>query len=57
MRRLNQMSNLSRIFDCFGRRFGESRILFKNVELIDSNVAFHMHLILDLNSAHVKCDV
>ena len=25
--------------------------------LIDSNVAFHMHLILEFNSAHVKCDV
>ena len=26
MRRLNQMSNLSRIFDCFSRRFDVSRI-------------------------------
>ena len=25
--------------------------------LIDSNVAFHIHLILELNSEHVKCNV
>lgn len=25
--------------------------------LIDSNVAFHMHLILELSLPHVKCDV
>ena len=58
MRRLNQKSNLSRIFDCSGRRYwGESRI-YVNMQsnLIDSNVALHMHLTLALSSAHVKFD-
>ena len=52
MRCLNQMSNLNRIFDCLSRRSGE--VVFN---LIDSNVASHMHLILGLNSAPVKFDV
>ena len=57
MRRLNQKSTLSRIFDCFGRRYGKRRIQFKQSNLSDSNVALHMHLTLALSSAHVKFDV
>ena len=52
MRCLNQMSNLNGIFDCPSRRSG--KVVFN---LIDSNVASDMHLILGLNSAPVKCDV
>ena len=60
MRRLNQKSNLSRImdcFDCFSRRYGKRRIEFEQSNLIDSNVAPHMHLTRTLSSAHVKFDV
>ena len=48
----------SRTFDCSSRRYGESRI-YVNMQsnLIDSNVAFHMHLTLSLSSAQVKFDV
>ena len=55
MRRLSQKSNLSRIFDCSSRRYCESRI-YVNMQsnLIDSNVALHMHLTLSLSSGHVK---
>ena len=58
MRRLNQKSNLSRIFDCSSRRYCESRI-YVNMQsnLIDSNVALHMHLTLSLSSGHVKLAV
>ena len=58
MRRLNQKSNLSRTFDCSSRRCGDSRI-YVNMQsnLIDSNVALHMHLTLSLSSTHVKLDV
>ena len=58
MRRLNQTSNLSPIFDCFSGKFG-TRFVF-NLELwnlTDSDVALHLQLILELNSAHVKFDV
>ena len=60
MRRLNQKSNLSRIFDSFSRRYGKRRInlkIFEQSNLIDSNAALHMHLTLVLCSAHVKFDV
>ena len=42
MRRLNQKSNLSRIFDYFSRRYGKRRIKFKQSNLIDSNVALRV---------------
>ena len=57
MRRLNQKSNLSRIIDCFSRRYGKRRIEFEQSNLIDSNVALHMHLTRALSSAQVKLDV
>ena len=57
MRRLNQKSNLSRVFDGSSRRYGESRI-YVNMQsnLIDSNAALHMHLTLALSSGHAKFD-
>ena len=44
-------------FDCFSRRYGKRRIEFEQSNLIDSNVAPHMHLSRTLSSAHVKFDV
>ena len=51
------MSNQSRIFDCFSGRFGKVVFNLELENLIDSEVASHMLLILELNSAHVKLDV
>ena len=39
MRVLNQMLNLSRIFDCFIRRFGKVVFNLKLSNLVDSDVA------------------
>ena len=39
MRLLNQMLNLSRIFDCFIRRFGKAVFNLKLSNLVDSDVA------------------
>ena len=47
MRHLNQMSNLSRIFDCFSRGFGKVAFNLKLSNLSDSEVASHTQLILD----------
>ena len=41
MRRLDEMSNQSRIFDCFGGRFGKVVFNLKLANLIDSEVASH----------------
>ena len=56
-RRLNQMSNQSRIFDCFSRRFGKVVSNLQLSNLIDSDLASHAQSFLELNSEHVKCDV
>ena len=39
----------------FYSQIGQKIYLLWN--LIDSNVAFHVHLILEVNSEHVKCNV
>ena len=57
VRRLDEMCNQSRIFDCFGGRFGKVVFNLKLANLIDSEVASDVLLILELNSAHVKLDV
>ena len=57
MRRLNQMSNLSRIFDCFSGRFGKVVFNLKLSNSTDSDVASHVQFILELNSALVKFPV
>ena len=57
MRRLNQMSNLSRIFDCFSGRFGKVVFNLKLSNSTDSDVASHVQFILELNSALVKFSV
>ena len=57
MRRLNEMPNQSQIFDCSSGRFGKVVFNLKLANLIDSEVASHMLLILELNSARVKLDV
>ena len=44
-----------RLFQSQIRR--KSNFFSKLSNLIDSNVAFHMQLILEFYSAHVKCDV
>ena len=48
MRRLNQMSNLSRIFDCFSGRFGKVVFNLKLSNSTDSDVASHVQFILEL---------
>ena len=57
MRRLNQMSNLCRIFDCFSGRFGKVVFNLKLSNSTDSDVASHVQFILELNSALVKFSV
>ena len=54
MRRLNQMSNLSRIFDCFSGRFGKVVFNLKLSNSTDSDVASHVQFILEFNWALVK---
>ena len=54
MRRLNQMSNLWRIFDCFSGRFGKVVFNLKLPNSTDSDVASHVQFILELNWALVK---
>ena len=54
MRRLNQMSNLSRIFDCFSGSFGKVVFNLKLSNSTDSDVASHVQFILELNWALVK---
>ena len=51
MRRLNQMSNLSRIFDYFSGRCGKVVFNLKLSNSADSDVASHVQFILELNSA------
>ena len=54
MRRLNQMSNLSRIFDCFSGRFGKVVFNLKLSNSTDSDVASLVQFILELNWALVS---
>ena len=49
-------SNL-RLFQSQIRRKSHLIYVYKQSDLIDSNVALHMHLTLALSSAHVKFDV
>ena len=53
MRRLNQLSTFSRILE-YSTELGFNANL---PNLIDLNIAFYMHLIRELDSVHVKCDV
>ena len=55
--RLNNESNLSRIFHCLSCRFGKAVLNLILSNLVDSDVASHMQLItLGLNSPDVKFD-
>ena len=57
MRRLNQLSKFSGIFDWISRIFDWLASNWNMLHLIDLDVAFYMHLIWQFDSAHVKCDV
>ena len=57
IRRLNQLSNFSRIFDWISRIFDWLALNWNMLHLIDLDVAVYMHLIRQFNSTHVKCDV
>ena len=57
MRRLNQLSNFSRIFDWISRIFDWLALNWNMSHLIDLDVAFYMALIWQFDSAHVNCDV
>ena len=57
MRRLNQLSNFSRIFDWSVEYSTELALNWNMMHLIDLDVAFYMYLIQEYDSAHVKCDV
>ena len=57
MRRLNQLSKFSRIFDWISRIFDWLASNWNVSHLIDLDVAFYMQLIWQFDSAHVKCDV
>ena len=57
MRRLNQMLNLSRFFDCFSRRFDKLLFNLKLSNLVDSDVTSQSSFLsLELNWARVKID-
>ena len=47
VRRLNEMSNQSRIFDCSSGRFGKVVFNLKLANLIDSEVASHILKLTD----------
>ena len=57
IRRLNQLSNFSSVFDCISRIFDWLALNWNMSHLIDLDVAFCMHLIRQFDLAHVKCDV
>ena len=57
IRRLNQLSNFSRIFDWISRIFDWLALNWNRSHLIDLDVAFYTDLIRQFDSAHVKCDV
>ena len=57
IRRLNQLSNFSRIFDRISPIFDWLALNWNMSHLTDLDVAFCMHLIRQFDSAHVKCDV
>ena len=57
IRRLNQLSNFSRIFDWISRIFDWLALNWNMSHLIDLDVAFYMNLTRQFDSAHLKCDV
>ena len=57
MRRLNQLSNFSRIFDWISQIFDWFASNWNMSHLIDLDVAFYMHLIWQFDLAHVKYDI
>ena len=57
MRRLNQLSKFSRIFDWISWIFDWLASNWNMSHLIDLDVAFYMHLIWQFDLAHVKYDV
>ena len=54
MRLLSQMLNLSRIFDCFSRRFGKVVFNLKLSNLVDSDVASQSSCLWILGACEIR---